>query len=54
MTGYAGNPFVSTPFMDALVKDEGLRLMRHYAHKLCGPSRASLLTGRTPPRCCRD
>ena len=46
MTGYSGNPHIVTPAMDQLVQDEGLILDRHYAHSSCGPSRASLLTGR--------
>lgn len=46
MTGYSGNPYTATPAMDRLLQDEGLILERHYAHSSCGPSRASLLTGR--------
>ncbi|CAE8634104.1 unnamed protein product, partial [Polarella glacialis] len=34
-----------TPNMDALV-DEGVLLERHYAYKICAPSRASLQSGR--------
>ena len=51
MTGYSGRgPFVSTPFLDSLVPTDALQLTRHYAWAMCGPSRASLLTGRVPPR----
>lgn len=50
MTGHTGNPHVSTPFLDAHVPSQALTLERHYAYTWCGPSRASLLTGRVPPR----
>lgn len=51
MTGYSGRgPQVSSPFLDSLVPTEALQLNRHYAWAVCGPSRASLLTGRVPPR----
>ena len=50
MTGHMGNPHVSTPFLDAHVPMQALTLERHYAYTWCGPSRASLLTGRVPPR----
>ena len=51
MTGYSGRgPYVSTPFLDSLVPTQALTLERHYAWAVCGPSRASLLTGRVPPR----
>jgi len=36
---------VHTPNMDALVND-GILLDRHYSYKICGPSRASLQSGR--------
>ena len=41
------NPDQPTPFLDKLVK-EGTELMRHYTFRVCGPSRASLMTGRLP------
>ena len=45
-----GHPFIETPNIDRLA-DEGLRLMSYYAPSpKCSPSRAGLLTGRTPAR----
>ena len=41
------NPDLKTPAIDALAAT-GLRLESFYTHRLCGPSRASLLTGRMP------
>ena len=38
---------VSTPNLDALAAD-GLILDRHYAHKICSPSRCAIQTGRAP------
>ena len=38
---------IQTPNLLAL-KEKGLELERHYAFKQCGPSRASLLSGRLP------
>ena len=49
MMGYQGNPMVSTPFLDTFVREEALQLTRHYAFSVCSPTRASLLTGRSPP-----
>lgn len=44
----AGNPYLSTPAMDALAAD-GVMLTRAYCpFPLSGPSRASLITGRMP------
>ncbi len=45
-----GHPVIETPVIDALA-DEGLQLTAFYAPSpLCSPSRAALLTGRTPYR----
>ena len=38
-----------TPNMDALV-ESGVRFTQFYASPICSPSRASLLTGKTPQR----
>ncbi|WP_327087161.1 sulfatase-like hydrolase/transferase [Nonomuraea sp. NBC_01738] len=44
----AGNPYLSTPSLDALAA-RGTRFSRAYcAQPLCTPSRASLMTGRMP------
>ena len=42
-----GNNESQTPSLD-LLADEGLILSRHYAHKICSPSRSALLSGRAP------
>ncbi|MGD9419688.1 MAG: sulfatase family protein [Verrucomicrobiota bacterium JB025] len=48
--GCYGHPYVQTPHIDAFA-DEGVRLTDcHSAGTVCSPSRASLLTGRTPYR----
>jgi len=48
--GCYGHPVIKTPHLDALAA-EGLRFTQHYAASaLCSPSRAALLTGRTPYR----
>jgi arylsulfatase A-like enzyme len=48
--GSHGHPVVKTPALDQLAR-EGLRLTSFYAASaLCSPSRAALLTGRTPFR----
>jgi arylsulfatase A-like enzyme len=50
-TGYAGHPLLKTPSLDAMA-DSGLRLDRFYAAApVCSPTRASVLTGRSPDRC---
>ena len=41
------NPESITPALDGLAA-EGLLLTRHYAHKICSPSRCALLSGRNP------
>lgn len=48
--GCYGHPVIRTPHLDALARD-GLRFTHFYAPSaLCSPSRAGLLTGRTPYR----
>jgi len=45
------NPFIKTPHL-AKLASEGLVMTDHYASSpVCSPSRAGLLTGRTPTRC---
>ena len=39
---------VDTPNIDRLAKEEGIELSNFYAHTVCGPSRASLMSGRFP------
>ncbi len=49
-TGYNGHPFVQTPALDAMAKD-GFVFDRFYAGApVCSPTRASVLTGRSPVR----
>jgi len=49
-TGYNGHPDLKTPNLDDLAKT-GLRLNRFYtAHFNCSPTRASIMTGRSPSR----
>ena len=49
-TGYNGHPYAKTPALDAMARD-GLVLDRFYAGApVCSPTRASVLTGRTPIR----
>ncbi len=40
-------PGIVTPHLDSLVA-EGIRLDRHYVHRMCTPSRTSYLSGRLP------
>ncbi len=48
--GSYGHPILQTPHIDALA-EEGLKYTRNYSPSaLCSPSRAGLLTGRTPYR----
>lgn len=50
-TGYRGHPILKTPNLDAMAAN-GLRFERFYAASpVCSPTRASVLTGRTPFRC---
>jgi arylsulfatase A-like enzyme len=46
--GYHGGP-VETPTIDALAQ-AGVRLERHYAYPICGPTRVALMTSRNPVR----
>lgn len=49
-TGYAGHPFLKTPNIDSMAAS-GLRFDRFYAGgPTCSPTRASVMTGRTPFR----
>jgi arylsulfatase A-like enzyme len=49
-TGYYGHPLMKTPNLDAMARN-GLRMDRFYAGApSCTPTRASVLTGRTPDR----
>ena len=49
-TGYNGHPVIRTPNLDRMAR-EGLRLDRFYAASaVCSPTRASVLTGRSPQR----
>jgi arylsulfatase A-like enzyme len=49
-TGYNGHPFVKTPALDAMAKD-GFVFDRFYAAApVCSPTRASVMTGRSPIR----
>ncbi|MDA0766667.1 MAG: sulfatase-like hydrolase/transferase [Verrucomicrobia bacterium] len=50
-TGYYGHPVLKTPNLDAMAEN-GLRFDRFYAGgPVCSPTRASVLTGRSPFRC---
>lgn len=48
--GCYGSPDIETPYMDALA-ERGIQFTQAYAHTVCCPSRAGLLTGRYPQRC---
>jgi arylsulfatase A-like enzyme len=49
-TGYNGHPVLKTPNLDAMAAN-GLRFDRFYAASpVCSPTRASVLTGRSPDR----
>lgn len=47
--GFNGNPMVRTPTLDRYA-GEGVVFDRFYAHPVCSPTRASLMTGRYPFR----
>jgi len=47
--GYQGNDVVRTPVLDRMSR-EGLCFSRFYAAPLCGPTRATCITGRHPDR----
>lgn len=50
-TGYRGHPLLKTPQLDRMAAN-GLRFERFYAGcPVCSPTRASVLTGRSPDRC---
>lgn len=52
--GAAGNPHLQTPHMDSLAA-RGVRFVNAYCTApVCGPARASLLTGRMPHEVCAD
>jgi arylsulfatase A-like enzyme len=49
-TGYNGHPYLKTPVLDDLAKNE-VRMDRFYsASPVCSPTRGSILTGRHPNR----
>jgi arylsulfatase A-like enzyme len=49
-TGYRGHPLLKTPHLDAMAAN-GLQFERFYAGgPVCSPTRASVLTGRSPDR----
>ena len=43
--GFTGNPVVETPKLDRMAENSA-RLSRFYVSPVCGPTRASLMTGR--------
>ena len=43
-TSITGNPVLETPHLDRIAR-EGVRFTRAYAEPLCGPSRATIMTG---------
>ncbi|GIW93352.1 MAG: N-acetylgalactosamine-6-sulfatase [Pirellulaceae bacterium] len=50
-TSYRGHPCLRTPHLDEMARS-GLRFERFYAGSpVCSPTRASVLTGRSPDRC---
>jgi len=51
--GCFGSPDINTPCIDQMAK-EGMRFTNFYAQTVCGPSRASLMTGCYPLRVARQ
>ncbi len=49
-TGYNGHPFVKTPNLDAMAKQSVVFDRFYAAAPVCSPTRASVMTGRTPMR----
>lgn len=49
-TGYNGHPFVQTPTLDAMAAEAFVFDRFYAAAPVCSPTRASVLTGRTPVR----
>lgn len=47
--GYNGNPYLRTPNLDALAA-QSVQFDTFYAHPMCSPTRAALMTGRHPTR----
>ena len=48
--GYTGHPFVQTPHMDAMARKAVVFNRFYAAAPVCSPTRASVMTGRTPIR----
>ncbi|MCP5538421.1 MAG: sulfatase-like hydrolase/transferase [Akkermansiaceae bacterium] len=49
-TGYTGHPFLKTPHLDAMARDSVVFNRFYAGAPVCSPTRASVLTGRTPMR----
>lgn len=49
-TGYNGHPFVKTPHMDAMAADSVVFNRFYAGAPVCSPTRASVMTGRSPMR----